>query len=300
MSAQTVLITGGASQTGLALAKLVDSNPKYKAVFTSRSGRGVPEVYESVKLDWYDPSTYGESFKNGRIDTVYLLPPPADATSEKVVNPFIDVCIEKGVKRFILLADCSWSISRPLEEAPFQGLAKINVHLDQRKKEGRIEYLVLRPTWFTENFGRFLVYGIRARDELNTPVPTGKIPFVSVDDIAQAGYDAIVSENPLEETEKVVIGPDLLSYPEAASIISQVTGRTITHRGISNQEQVEIYSKIGVPSEHAKALGIIHAKAEDGADERWWNEREKGNVHIGKVSVREWVQANKQLFEKDS
>jgi len=46
-----------------------------------------------------------------------------------------------------------------------------------------------------------------------TAAGDGKVPFVGVDDVAQAAYDALFAENS-PNTDYIVIGPSLYSYDE--------------------------------------------------------------------------------------
>lgn len=135
----TTLITGGASQIGVALAKLLKASGR-RVVFASRSGK-VPDGFESVKFDWYDAACYENPFKSGEsFDSVYLLPPPNDNNSAKVVIPFIDLAVEKGVKRFLLLT--ASGISKEMAEAVT--LAASHKHLHDKG----VDYFILRPSWF--------------------------------------------------------------------------------------------------------------------------------------------------------
>ena len=70
-------------------------------------------------------------------------------------------------------------------------------------------------TIFTENFSTLFYQSIREQNEFSGVAEDGRIPFISVQDIAQATYDALVSkESP--NKDYYVVGPELFSYDEAS------------------------------------------------------------------------------------
>ena len=65
---------------------------------------------------------------------------------------------------------------------------------------------------------------LREHDEIVTPLPKARVPFIAVEDISQAAFDAIVHEgyiDPEDEAKSapILIGPDLLSYDEVSPTI---------------------------------------------------------------------------------
>jgi uncharacterized protein YbjT (DUF2867 family) len=134
-----ILITGGGSHVGTRLAHLLKDAGR-EVIIASRSGNRVPEGFQSTKLDWYDPATFETPFQGRTIEIVYLLPPPADLESAKAVNPFIDIAVEKGVKKFLLL-------SATLVERTGSNIGLDVVHRYLHDKG--LDYVALRPTSFT-------------------------------------------------------------------------------------------------------------------------------------------------------
>jgi uncharacterized protein YbjT (DUF2867 family) len=137
----TTLITGGGSATGVALVKLLKA-AGHDVLFASRSGQRIPEGFAHVKLDWADPTTFGALFSTGRdIQYIYLLlagvwdPLPQ-------VKPFIDLAVEKGVKRIVLLS----ASGKETERGPASiGLGQVHTYLHDKG----VDYVALRPTWFS-------------------------------------------------------------------------------------------------------------------------------------------------------
>jgi festuclavine dehydrogenase len=139
-----ILITGGASQIGIRLAHLLRDAGR-EVIIASRSGRNITEGFQSTKLDWYDPTTFQTPFQDRgnttptAIETVYLLPPPADVECAKAVIPFVDIAVEKGVKSFLLLSGTQ--VERTGKSV---GLEVVHRYLHDKC----LDYVALRPTSF--------------------------------------------------------------------------------------------------------------------------------------------------------
>ena len=66
---------------------------------------------------------------------------------------------------------------------------------------------------FTENFGNYFYATIRDQNEISGVAKDGRMPFVSVNDIAQAAYDALISEKSPNK-DYYIVGPELFSFDE--------------------------------------------------------------------------------------
>ncbi|KAJ2928708.1 hypothetical protein H1R20_g8399, partial [Candolleomyces eurysporus] len=254
----STLLTGGTSQIGLAIAKRLKAAGR-DVIFGARTPSKVPSEYKHVLLDWADPSTFENPFNSTeyQIDSVYILPPPLAFDALGITKPLIDLAIEKGVKKFV----------------------------------PNIDYFVLRPTWFIENLFNSQAYSIREQGELVTVVPKGRIPFISVEDIAQAAFDYLTQGSSVKD--KVIIGPEALTYDEVAQILSEVIGKPVTHKAISSEEQEVRYTSYGMTPEYAKFLVAEEVKT-DGDTEAALVAKE--NKFVGKFSVRDVLEKNKAFW----
>ncbi|KAF5313581.1 hypothetical protein D9611_010154 [Ephemerocybe angulata] len=280
----TTLITGGGSQTGIALAKLLRESG-HPVLFGSRSGR-VPDGYDSVKFDFTDPSTFDGPFAvaGHKVEYVYLLLSLFDPLPH--VKPFIDLAVKKGVKRFVLLS----SSSKRADKGPNSFVAgRVHTYLDEQG----LDYVALRPTWFTENLSRNYGFGIKQWNVIQNSLSTARVPLVAVDDIASVAFQAIADVSKLPNREPILIGPDLLSYPEIAEIFTKTLGRTISHSPISKDELFKQLQTYGVPELFAQYLADIEEDEISGVSEALLK---NPNTIIGKVGAREWIEKHKVEF----
>jgi festuclavine dehydrogenase len=221
----TILLTGGTGKTSLRLASLLHS-ASIPVLLTSRRGPTVSSTHPIVQFDWNIPSTWNNPFTTSPdISAVYLLSGELSDPAP-VLKAFIDFAIEKGVRRFVLCSGSSCEYG-----GPFHG--KIWQKLD----EAKIEFAVLRPSWFmgisllltsssmdntdisptqTENLsepGHGHFETITQHNKLFTACADGKIPWVSADDIAAVAFRALTDDKPHDCAYRI-LGPELLTYDE--------------------------------------------------------------------------------------
>ncbi|TFK60685.1 NAD(P)-binding protein [Pluteus cervinus] len=285
----TIFITGATGKTGSRLATLLYTAGQ-PIVVGSRSGNtpsqlmGAPNVHP-VKFDWLEASTYARPFEaaDAPIDRMYIVAPDVvDVLSP--TRAFIDYAVTQGVKRFVLLSGTTF---------PKGSFAMGLIH-EYLEKIG-VDFYVLRPTWFIENFSTICLPSITHDGNIKTTSEDGRVYFVSVDDIAEAAKNALLSDT-CPNTDYVVLGPDLCSYAEAAEIISSVIGRRIVHKNLTEEEGIAFWMQ-HTSEEMARALVAMEALIAGGEEEACDKEERK---IVGQVRLRDWVVANKGLFAKEA
>ena len=198
-SVMTILLLGGTGRTSTRIARLLD-DAKITYILASRSSK-------DCKFDWLDESTYINPFsKAPEITAVYLIA-PAVTDIFSPMKKFIDLAWEQGVKRFVFLSASIIDKGGPAHGQVHKYLAGLGV-----------EYTVLRPTWFMENFSELQHLGtIREESKIYSAAEDGKIPWISVEDIAAVGYRALVDQ-PSLNADPIVLGPELLNYDDVSPL----------------------------------------------------------------------------------
>ncbi|KAF8899793.1 hypothetical protein CPB84DRAFT_1825263 [Gymnopilus junonius] len=279
----TTLIIGGSGKTGQSLAKLLKAANR-PALLTSRSGN-MPEAFKAVAFDWVDPTTFENPFKvDPSIDRVYLIAPRV-ANMFEVVKPFIDLAISKGTKRFVFLSASQVQPGDP-------NLGQIHQYLIDM----RVDYTVLRPTWFIQNFATNLAYGIKEKSEIFSATGEGKIPLVAVEDIAQAAFEVLTAEKS-PNRDYFLVGPELWSYDEVAKLMSSVLGREIKHMKVEEEERKQVFIRNGIPSDLASRLAQMEVRVAHGSEAKYFDESADRKI-VGKHTLREFVEANRAVWMK--
>ncbi|KAF6745062.1 NmrA family protein [Ephemerocybe angulata] len=280
------LITGGRSQTGLATARYLKDAGK-NVVIGSRNGL-VPDGYDSVKLDWDDPSTLEAPFANGQTyQSVYLVSPLGLGVVDicKNIIAFIDVAVKHGVSRFVLLSGSM------VDKAGEYGVAKVHQYLEEKK----LDHFVLQPTMFMDNFLLTYAKGIREKDVIETDTPNAKVPMISVKDIGRFSAEALLKDKS-DITEMRVLGPELVTFDQAAEILTRVLGRKITHQVVPPEKVVENYvsiPKLGWSKEFAQFVVMAGGAVDAGSEERLFG---LPNTLFGEETFEQWAERFKSSF----
>lgn len=279
----TILITGGTGNTGLRLAqRLHDAN--HSVLITTRS-KPVPEPFKGVQFDWVDASTHENPFRaDPNIDRIYVVVPGVHDMLG-AVKPFIELALAKGVKRIVLITSTQTGTPTGI---PAMG------EVQKYITELGVDYCVLRPTWFMDNFANWpsFVNGIRDQNVIKSVAGDGRAAFVAIDDIVDAAFDALVDEKS-HNTHHILVGPELMSYTEAAAVFSEVLGRAITHKKLTDQEYTDMQTASGMYKPIVDILLYLEKLIASGSEETFFHAEAKV---VGKRRLLDYVKANKDLW----
>ncbi|KAF4637941.1 hypothetical protein G7Y89_g155 [Cudoniella acicularis] len=265
-----ILLTGGTGKTSLGTAKLCQEAKIPYVIATRKGQEGVPSGMTGTKFEWTDSSTFESAlnykFPNGEsISAVYLVP-PRDPNPGTYMNPFINLAIKHGVKRFVLCTGSSANKDGGSVGTIWQHLSTTGV-----------EYTVLLATWFMENFLGWQHHAtIKNEGKIYSACAEGKIPFISAADISAVAFRALTDKNPPTETSYRILGPELLTYDQIAAKMSNGIGREVKHVKISEDEVSKRYQGTGMPMHMADFLARIEVETANGVEERKGNAVEKG------------------------
>ncbi|KAK0475043.1 hypothetical protein EDD18DRAFT_1313306 [Armillaria luteobubalina] len=276
----TILLTAGTGKTAIRIARLLkDANQP--VLLTSRKGV-VPEPFKGVKFDWLDPSTFENVFTaDPNIDRIYLVSPAGSIDPLPPMKPFLDLAVKKGVNRFVLLSASALEAGHP-------AMGKVHEYLLSLK----VDYAVIRPSWFFENFSTLHLPNIKERNTIVTASADGKIGFISADDIADLAVSALTEEKS-HNTDHILTGPELLSYDDVADIFTEVLGRKITHTRITIEQLKKRYIDFGLPEDYADMLSSLDGLNANGVEEKLFAAAKK---LTGKRTLKSFVEANKDIF----
>ncbi|KAI9644020.1 hypothetical protein NHQ30_007372 [Ciborinia camelliae] len=205
-------------------------------LIASRSGnppRNLPDV-PACKFDWEDATTHANPFAQAsNIHTVLLVTGPSSTDKFSAIKEFIDLAIEKGVKRFVLFNRFGFLFG----DAPEIGLTH------QYLESMMVDYAILRPAMLM-----------------------GKVPFVSAEDVAHVRFQALIRHDfPMRDI--IIQGPELLSHDDVADIISKAAGRTITHIHGSAEELSNSIATSGlsmfIPRLSSQDLAVMMANLQE-------------------------------------
>jgi uncharacterized protein YbjT (DUF2867 family) len=242
-----VLVTGASGTTGSRVAaRLAGRGIAVRAA--GRSG--------AVRFDWYDPGTHAGALAG--VDRMYLVPPVRDPEPQAVMLPFLDLARAAGVRRAVLLSNSLVPAGGPMTGTVHKAIA-----------DTFGEWAVLRPSWFMQNVigGHAHAASIRATSAIATSAGSGRAGFVDAGDIAQVAVETLMAPAAVN-TDLILTGPESLSYDDVAAILTETSGRAITHKRLDPADQPAYYEALGVPGFTARFLAGMDWVIASGAEDR--------------------------------
>ncbi|KAK0618057.1 hypothetical protein B0T17DRAFT_591954 [Bombardia bombarda] len=274
----TVLVLGGTGTVGSRIAQqlsaishpyLVASRRQGNSSSSPKTGGTIPDD-NMVTFDWLDRSTWNNPFtaarnKGSKIGSIYLIAPPGVLDAASVMMGFVDFARQHengGARRFVLQ-----SASAIESGGPAMGM--VHAYLRELGQRGEVEWAVLRPTWFQQNFAEQATHVQSIKDECRVYSATsdGKIPWVSADDIAAVAVQTLTRAEP-PNTEYLVLGPELLSFQNIADTLSDVLGKRILHIDLTSDDLERRHQSFGIPEDYSKMMSVLDTAIKHGMENR--------------------------------
>ena len=237
MTEQPTLLLGATGKTGRrVLARLRLRGSPVRAA--SRSS--------ATPFDWSDPGTWDAALRG--VAAAYVVPP----TVPGLVHDFVAQAQTAGVRRLVLLsgrgAD-TWG------DSPFG--------VDMRSAEDAVrasslEWTVLRPNNFDQNFDEEAFHAPVVAGELALPAGAVGEPFIDVEDVADAAARILAEPGVHAGRIYEMSGPRAITFAEAVDLIARATGRPITYREISTTEYTAALVADGMDADDAVHLTAMY------------------------------------------
>ncbi|MET0898468.1 MAG: NAD(P)H-binding protein [Mycobacterium sp.] len=243
MSNDTVLVLGATGKTGRRVAaRLRMRGTPVRAA--SRSSE--------TPFDWSDPTGWDAALQG--VTTVYLVPPSVPGP----VHQFVTRAEAAGVQRLVLLsgrgAD-TWGDS--------------SFGLDMRDAENAVrgsalEWTVLRPNNFDQNFDEELFHAPVVAGELALPAGDVPEPFIDIEDVADVAAKILAEPGRHAGEVYELTGPRPITFAEAVDLISRAAGRPVTYKQITTTEYIAALIEDGFGDEDARHLADMYVVMQRG------------------------------------
>lgn len=250
MKTSTILVVGATGTVGSELVKQLKAlgqNVKApnKQQMNLVTGQGVKEAFEGV-------------------DKAFLLTPPGHADQHKVLSPLIQEAKRRGLKKVVLMTAMG---ANAVETAP---LRKAEIELE---KSG-LNYNIIRPNWFFQNFNTFWLQGIREQGKILVPGGSAKVSFIDARDISAVAAKLLTSD---EHNNKDfdLTGPESLDHNQAAAALSNATGKKIVYSEIEPAVLQKGLVGMGIPADYVDFMLMIFGFLRDGYNARTTNSVEQ-------------------------
>lgn len=221
---RSVLITGARGKTGAPLAGLLAEQPDVRVRGGSRDPTRVerPDV-DPVLFSWSDVSTWPAAVRG--IDAVFIVRPDRADAPELIARL---VALTSPQAHIVLLSEVDGGYFAPDDWA---------LRVERVVRDSDRTWTVLRPGWFMQVFtdGRFMLNDLLEYGRL--PFPSGGEPVSWIDtrDIAAVAARALLDSGH-EGLVYELTGPEALTLPRTAELLSEAVGRPVRHVELSMEE----------------------------------------------------------------
>lgn len=237
-----ILVTGASGHLGRAtLEALLAANSGDTIIAVSRKTEGLDELAKrGVELrrgDFAEPETLAKAFEGADVAVIISV----DSLNNRLplhVNAF-KAARAAGVKHIIFsgLFNCGPDSLVKLAHEYYES--------EKALADVGVPYTVLRNNWWQDTVAFFMAPGV-AQGKLQFAAGQGAAAFVARDDTAAALAAAALKPAPTEGSRTYnIVGPENLTFGQVASIISEVTGKTVTYEPVTVEKRTELLAFVG-------------------------------------------------------
>lgn len=248
---ETILITGATGTVGNHLVKrLSNLDVKVRAgVHSLIKGENLkfPNV-ELCEIEYRRPESLRAAFTG--IDRVFMITPFAPDQVE-MARVLIDAARDFGVKHVVRLSAAGADAENPIQ------LGRWHREIDDYLKNSGLNYTILRPTSFMQNFVNFSGHTIRGERTIYLPLGEGKVSYIDVRDIADVA-DCVLTSDQYFNQELEITGPEPASVQDVAMAISEATGQPVSYVDVSEEAAYQSMLQAQMPDWMANAMMELH------------------------------------------
>lgn len=280
MSAK-ILLVGAAGSVGQNI--LNELRGQSVRVTTSKKEKvGTKDGVETVYFNAETGEGLSAAFEG--IEKAFLMAPGGIADQYAVFAPQIQEAKRRGLSKVVMLS--AMGVDK-FVGAPMQ---RSEVDL----QNSGLNYVIIRPNWFMQNFVNFWGYGIKNDNTIALPVANSKTSFIDARDIAAVAAKLLLSDKE-ERRAYDLTGSESLDHDQVAKIISEATGKKIVFKDIEPQELKKGLVAFGLREDYSDFLLAIL-----GAVKAGMNEATTPNVQeiLGRkpITFREYALSAKQAW----
>ncbi|MFD8902809.1 NAD(P)H-binding protein [Streptomyces ardesiacus] len=243
MNDDITLVLGATGNTG----RRVAARLRLRETAVRTASRSSPTPF-----DWFHPAGWDRVLRE--VTTAYVVPPSVPGP----VHDFVMRAEAAGVRRLVLLSG---------HGADDWGDSAFGRHMRSAEDAVRgstLEWTILRPSNFDQNFDGPPFRVPLAAGELALPAGAVPEPFIDLEDVADVA--ATVLSEPGRHAGRVyeLTGPHTLTWAEAVELISRASGLPIAYRRVSPAEYTATLVQEGWSEGEAQELTEMFVLLERG------------------------------------
>lgn len=280
MSQDLTLVVGASGSVGTELVKILKSQGHKVRTTTSKTVSSTNG--EKVRVNLATGEGIRAAFEN--VDKAFFLSPPGYADQHAMLSPLIQEAKRRGLKKVVLMTAMG---ANAVETSPFR---RAELELE---KSG-LNYNIIRPNWFLQNFNTFWIQGILEQNKILLPAGSAKVSFIDVRDIASVAAKLLTTDDKNNQAFDLA-GLSAVTHIEVAEAISAATGKKVVYHEITPEELKGGLLSAGLPKDYVDFMIMIFGFLKEG-----YNAGENSNVEsiLGSkpIGLKQYVEDYKQSW----
>jgi uncharacterized protein YbjT (DUF2867 family) len=199
---------------------------------------------DSVHVDLGSGAGVSQAFAG--IDRAFLMSPAGYADQYAILAPLVRAAKEQGLKKLVLMSAFG------ADADPASPLRRSELDLEQ----SGLDWNIIRPNWFMQNFNTFWLHGIQAQNTIALPVGDAKTSFIDARDIAAVAA-RLLTDDAWNNRAFNLTGPESIDHAQVAGAISAASGRTVTFQDAAPADLKQGLLGAGLTEAYADFLLLI-------------------------------------------
>lgn len=197
---------------------------------------------EVVRFDFENEDSIRSALQG--VDKLYLASPGEMQAGP--VNRVVDLAKAAGVKHVVRLS----AMGAEYGDSP---LRQVEQHLEA----SGLDWTLLRPSWFMQNYSTGMADGIRQGGTIMEPAEGAATGFVDARDIASVGVAALTGDGHAGQAYAIT-GPEALTRDQVAAKISAATGKPVRYQAVSARKFEAGMHGAGLPEAYIGLMGTLY------------------------------------------
>jgi uncharacterized protein YbjT (DUF2867 family) len=254
---ERILVTGATGTVGTALVKrLSNLNVKVRAgVHSLIKGENLkyPNV-ELCEIEYHKPESLRAAFTG--VDRVFLIT-PFSLDQVEMGKVLIDAAKDAGVKHIVRLSAAGADSENAIQ------LGRWHREIENYLENSGLNYTILRPSTFMQNFVNYAGDSIRRGNSIFMPLGEGKVSYIDVRDIADVAAVVLTTDQYFNQALEIT-GPGAVSVQEVAQAIATAVDRPIQYVDVPEEGARQSMLEMHMPEWMVNAMMELNAISKAG------------------------------------